>query len=141
MQIAVLSDLHLGKKNKLDQFARNPGAEERLYKLLNYSQEVNLKNSKYKVTIAPRIGTISPWSSKASDICKICGLSIVSRLERGINYHFDRTINTHELVTILELVMDKMTESHLNNINDSYMDDGSDSDCDILKIISNYDDY
>lgn len=36
MQIAVLSDLHLGKKNKLDQFARNPGAEERLYKLLNY---------------------------------------------------------------------------------------------------------
>ena len=30
MQIAVLSDLHLGKKNKLDQFARNPGAEERL---------------------------------------------------------------------------------------------------------------
>ena len=35
MQIAVLSDLHLGKKNKLDQFARNPGAEERLYKLDN----------------------------------------------------------------------------------------------------------
>jgi len=92
-----------------------------LHKLLNYSPKVNLKNSKYNVTITPRIGTISPWSSKASDICKICGLSIVSRLERGINYHFDRTINTHELVTILELVMDKMTESHLNNINDSYL--------------------
>ena len=90
-----------------------------LHKLLNYSPKVNLKNSKYKVTIIPRIGTISPWSSKASDICKICGLSVISRVERGINYHFDRTINANELVTILELVMDKMTESHLNNINDS----------------------
>ena len=36
MQIAVISDLHLGRKDKLDQFARNPGAESRLYHLLAY---------------------------------------------------------------------------------------------------------
>ncbi len=97
----------------------SPSNKKTLYKLLNYAPEIDLENSKFRVTISPRIGTISPWSSKASDICKLCGLSIVSRLERGINYHFDRLINDQELVTILELVMDKMTESHLEDINDS----------------------
>ena len=90
-----------------------------LYKLLNYAPEVDLKNSQHSVTISPRIGTISPLSSKASDICKLCGLSVISRVERGINYHFDRKINAQELIIILELVMDKMTESHLREINDS----------------------
>ena len=90
-----------------------------LYKLLNYAPEVDLKNSQHSVTISPRIGTISPWSSKASDICKLCGLSVISRVERGINYHFDRKINAQELIIILELVMDKMTESHLREINES----------------------
>ena len=36
MQIAVLSDIHLGEKNKLDQFHRNDGAHEQLHQLLNY---------------------------------------------------------------------------------------------------------
>ena len=39
MQIAVLSDMHLGRKDGLDQFARNPGAESRLYNLLDYLEE------------------------------------------------------------------------------------------------------
>ena len=90
-----------------------------LHKLLNYSPEVYFKDSKHTITVAPRIGTISPWSSKASDICKLCGLSVISRIERGINYHLNRTINANELVTLLELVMDKMTESHLQNLSDS----------------------
>ena len=90
-----------------------------LHKLLNYSPEVNLEDSKHTITVAPRIGTISPWSSKASDICKLCGLSVISRIERGINYHLNRTINANELVTLLELVMDKMTESHLQSLSDS----------------------
>ena len=36
MQVAVLSDLHLGKKDKLDQFYRHPGTEQELYELLDY---------------------------------------------------------------------------------------------------------
>ena len=90
-----------------------------LHKLLNYSPEVDLEDSKHTITVAPRIGTISPWSSKASEICKLCGLSVISRIERGINYHLNRTINANELVTLLELVMDKMTESHLQSLSDS----------------------
>ncbi len=90
-----------------------------LHKLLNYSPEVYFKDSKHTITVAPRIGTLSPWSSKASEICKLCGLSVISRIERGINYHLNRTINANELVTLLELVMDKMTESHLQKLSDS----------------------
>src|SRR4051812_20054264 len=36
--------------------------------------------------VVPRIGTTSPWSSKATDIARICGLEKVRRIERGINY-------------------------------------------------------
>lgn len=46
MQIAVLSDIHLGRKDKLDQFNRNPGAEEALYSLL-----ANLENSVDKIVL------------------------------------------------------------------------------------------
>ena len=97
----------------------NQSNKKALYKLLDYAPGVNLVNSKHKITITPRIGTISPWSSKATDICKLCGLSVVSRIERGINYHFDRPVSANELATILDLVMDKMTESVLNDMNDS----------------------
>jgi phosphoribosylformylglycinamidine synthase len=38
--------------------------------------------------VAPRPGTISPWSSKATDIAHICGLSVVRRIERVIYYTF-----------------------------------------------------
>src|SRR5690606_6497952 len=34
--------------------------------------------------VVPRPGTISPWSSKATDIARNCGLDAVRRLERGI---------------------------------------------------------
>ena len=33
--------------------------------------------------VVPRLGTISPWSSKATDIARNCGLSAVTRIERG----------------------------------------------------------
>ena len=34
----------------------------------------------------PRPGTISPWSSKATDIAHVCGLDAIERIERGIAY-------------------------------------------------------
>src|SRR5262245_43000647 len=37
-----------------------------------------------RLLVVPRIGTISPWSSKATDIARICGLTAVRRIERGI---------------------------------------------------------
>ena len=39
--------------------------------------------------VVPRPGTLSPWSSKATDIARNCGLSAVSRLERGIVYRIE----------------------------------------------------
>ena len=38
------------------------------------------------VLVVPRPGTISPWSSKATDIAQVCGLSSVIRMERGVEY-------------------------------------------------------
>src|SRR2546430_73493 len=40
----------------------------------------------HRLLVVPRLGTISPWSSKATDIARICGLARVRRIERGIWY-------------------------------------------------------
>src|SRR3984957_3197871 len=40
----------------------------------------------WAVLVLPRPGTISPWSSKASDIAQVCGLQAVRRIERGVRY-------------------------------------------------------
>ncbi len=90
-----------------------------LDKLLNYSSQLDASNSLQKIIVIPRIGTISPWSSKATDIFKLCSLHEIRRIERGIIYHFSRKIKTEELEAILSYVMDRMTESHLKDISDS----------------------
>ncbi|OUR72059.1 phosphoribosylformylglycinamidine synthase, partial [Methylophaga sp. 41_12_T18] len=38
------------------------------------------------IIVVPRMGTISPWASKATDIAKNCGLTSIKRLERGVVY-------------------------------------------------------
>lgn len=63
-------------------------------------------------TVLPRLGTISPWSSKAQDILKNCGLNTVSRLERGIEFQiFSSLVLDEDQVSLLEvLIHDRMTE-------------------------------
>ena len=39
-----------------------------------------------KIIVIPRLGTISPWSSKATEIARLSGLSTIQRIERGIIY-------------------------------------------------------
>src|ERR1700686_177623 len=41
------------------------------------------------ILVLPRIGTISPWSSKATDIARQCGLPVVRRIERGVAYYIE----------------------------------------------------
>src|SRR5215469_2223970 len=41
------------------------------------------------ILVVPRVGTISPWSSKATDIARVCGLESVRRIERGILYRLE----------------------------------------------------
>ena len=39
-----------------------------------------------RVVVGPRLGTVSPWASKATDIAHACGLTLVRRIERGVLY-------------------------------------------------------
>jgi phosphoribosylformylglycinamidine synthase len=67
------------------------------------------------VMVIPRIGTMSPWSSKATDIAKICGLHSVVRIERGVEYALqaNRRVTDGDIWVISELLHDRMTESIL----------------------------
>ncbi len=86
---------------------------EALEGLLNYEVPFE-KVSRTQIIVIPRLGTISPWSSKASDILHLCGLEKVKRIERGIIYHFEGEIIDKKAV--LSIIMDKMTESELVSI-------------------------
>ena len=59
-----------------------------LGKLLTYGPRTELREERgQRVLVTPRVGTESPWSSKATDIAQVCGLGSVQRIERGILYH------------------------------------------------------
>ena len=59
--------------------------------------------------VAPRLGTISPWSSKATDILRNCGVEC-DRIERAIGWQLEGEVN-HRDKTLQALVHDRMTES------------------------------
>lgn len=61
--------------------------------------------------VKPRFGTTSPWSSKATDIIKVCGFNIVERIERGIIYSFSEDLDKAQLLQLAPLLHDRMTES------------------------------
>ncbi len=68
-----------------------------------------------EILVVPRIGTISPWASKATDIAHNCGLKSISRIERGIRYTIDIK-NSYELSELykdelIEELHDRMTET------------------------------
>ena len=63
--------------------------------------------------ITPRIGTISPWSSKATDIAHNCGLDGVERIERGMAVYVSGSLNDSERAQWASLLHDRMTESVL----------------------------
>ena len=61
--------------------------------------------------VVPRPGTISPWSSKATDIAHNCGLGAVKRVERGIGYRISGTLDDNDRGALLPLLHDRMTET------------------------------
>jgi len=73
------------------------------------------------ILVVPRLGTQSPWSSKATDISSRCGLGVVTRIERGTAYwvmgktSLER-VNTPEL---RDLLHDRMTQSVLAGCDDA----------------------
>ena len=63
--------------------------------------------------VVPRPGTISPWSSKATDIARQCGLPAVQRIERGIAYYAEGSGGRRQ--QIAALLHDRMTETVLDS--------------------------
>ena len=62
----------------------------RLSSLLTYGDPYPGDETGDEYVVVPRFGTISPWSSKATDIAHDCGLDDVKRVERGISYRIRR---------------------------------------------------
>jgi phosphoribosylformylglycinamidine synthase len=91
-------------------------AEEsvRLDRILEYGPRERAKQVDGQLfVVVPRLGTISPWSSKATDIARHCGLEAVERIERGVAYHV-RGGTAHE--QIAGALHDRMTETVLDSI-------------------------
>ena len=87
--------------------------------ILHYGPSVQVQATDGDMLLViPRIGTISPWSSKASDIAHNCGLSQVSRLERGIAYYItsDAELSSDQLAAAGAVLHDRMVEQVLTNL-------------------------
>ncbi len=77
--------------------------------------------------VVPRPGTISPWSSKATDIARNCGLDAVLRIERGIGYRIATRSGGAPggdelaalLPPLLPLLHDRMTDAVLADLGDA----------------------
>ncbi|PIE83733.1 MAG: phosphoribosylformylglycinamidine synthase [Candidatus Contendobacter odensis] len=91
---------------------------ERLDQLLHYGANTAQQRPDIRpiFLIIPRPGTISPWSSKATDIVRNCGLQHIRRIERGITYTLEATqsLTDQDLQAAQSLLHDRMTEAVLS---------------------------
>jgi phosphoribosylformylglycinamidine synthase len=96
--------------------APSPAEQETLARLLTYGPDLPppAQVRGRLVLVTPRLGTISPWSSKATDIARQCGLAgLVKRIERGTAHHLE---GDGELVAALPHLHDRMTETVLGSL-------------------------
>ena len=95
--------------------------------MLTYGQPFSGEESGEQFIVIPRIGTISSWASKATDIAHNCGMRHVHRIERGIRYFVKlksgllgkKTLAAGELAEIIALLHDRMTETVVRNTADA----------------------
>ncbi|OYU27058.1 MAG: phosphoribosylformylglycinamidine synthase [Burkholderiales bacterium PBB2] len=101
--------------------ALDADAGAKLAALLNYGDAYVGGEDGHLVVVAPRLGTVSPWASKATDIAHNCGLNI-HRVERVTEYRITlksgllggtKTLSQAELIACADLLHDRMTESVL----------------------------
>ncbi|MEO9332539.1 phosphoribosylformylglycinamidine synthase [Pseudomonas guguanensis] len=98
----------------------NADEEQVLARLLKYGPSVPVQEPSGKLFLTiPRFGTISPWSSKASDIARNCGLAKVQRLERGIAYYVSGELNEADSAAVAALLHDRMTQLVLGALEDA----------------------
>ncbi|GAB4399448.1 MAG: phosphoribosylformylglycinamidine synthase [Rhodoferax sp.] len=98
---------------------------ERLQALLADGATAPRDDSGILLVVAPRLGTISPWASKATDIARNCGLD-VHRIERVVAYRVQLkagllsrpTVDAQQWAQLGALLHDRMTESLLAGLDD-----------------------
>ncbi|MEB5964746.1 phosphoribosylformylglycinamidine synthase [Comamonas testosteroni] len=96
-----------------------PALQERLSALLTYGDPYTGGADGVAFIVTPRLGTISPWASKATDIARNCGLNVF-RVERMTEYRVDMKsgllggkpdLSAEQTAQIAALLHDRMTES------------------------------
>ena len=72
----------------------------------------------FKVFTLPRFGTTSPWSSKATDIAKVCGLTSIEKIERGVVFTLAlKDKDSAPSKEAIEMLYDRMTEVVITDLN------------------------
>jgi len=86
-----------------------------LEQLLDFDRGAPPEASGQLLLTVPRPGTVSPWSSKATDIAHVCGLAAVRRIERGKSWRIDAgaRLAPAELAALGTSLFDPMTEALL----------------------------
>lgn len=100
----------------------NKAQQEVLDKLLTYGPSAEQHEPAGQLMlVVPRPGTISPWSSKATDIAHNCGLDNIKRLERGCAYYVqaESELTEQELAQVSALFHDRMTEAVFSELQEA----------------------
>jgi phosphoribosylformylglycinamidine synthase len=92
--------------------------KSQLAALLTYGEPYSGPQNGALIVVTPRVGTVSPWASKATDIAHNCGLS-VKRVERVVEYRLTlksgllskSLLTAEQLAQVADLLHDRMTES------------------------------
>jgi phosphoribosylformylglycinamidine synthase len=90
-----------------------------LDRILKYGPSVEKEAMSGKLAlVVPRPGTISPWSSKATDIAHNCGLAGIQRLERGLAYDLrsEQLLSEEAYQKALPILHDRMTQAVLGEL-------------------------
>lgn len=114
--------------------------EEPLRKFLEYGEPVIIPDANTQLfLVVPRMGTTSPWSSKASDILANAGLDQVKRIERGVAYYVSGKIPIEVRTVIAALLHDRMVETVLYSDNEAaqLFDSAEPRELDSIQIIEN----
>src|SRR5206468_5393842 len=104
---------------------------ERLTSMLTYGEpvpETQYEGVTESFFVVPRLGTISPWASKATDIAHNCGMAQVHRVERGVAFTVvlksglfgtglgaPKQLSNDEVQAVAALLHDRMTETVLRS--------------------------
>jgi len=101
----------------------SPVERENLEKILTYGPSSRVEQPVGElILVVPRFGTISPWSTKATDIARHCGLGAIERIERGVAFYVQKgdgkPLSAQEMATLLPLIHDRMTEIPLNEVDE-----------------------